>query len=291
VTFRRADGHVYRLATQLGAVAEDISAVLDNLAPGAGDLWLTSSRDGSQLLLQTGRWEAECVGWACLAVVSGDLSTGRAVRAAGALVHPDGLGSISASGRIVYPSSGGPHTLDLWRLDRAGADWSAAVPLTTTSPYAVNSQPALSPDETRVVFACGDQPYGGVGTALCEVGLDGTGLRIVLGPTGAKPEFAGAQALAHPTYAPDGGIVFSADLSDTQVWRLGPTDSIPVLVGTVFRNDNSPCALPDGTIASMWLTYTGGTSAYLLKIMLPSDRSFVTRPAADVDSDGIGCSS
>jgi hypothetical protein len=279
------------MATQVDAVAEDVSAALDNLAPGASDAWLTASRDGSQLLLETGRWDPECVGWACLAVVSADLASGRVVRAAGALAHSDGLGAISATGRIVYPSSGGPHTLDLWRIDPAGADWSAATPLTTSSPYAFNSQPALSPDETKVAFACGDQPYGGAGTALCEVGLDGKSLRIVLGPVGAQPEFAGAQALAHPTYAADGSFVFSADRIDTQVWRLGPGETTPVLVTSVFRNDNSPCALPNGTIATLWLSEAASASGYQLKIMLPSDHSFFTRPAADVDGDAIGCSS
>jgi hypothetical protein len=162
--------------------------------------------------------------------------------------------------------------------------------VTAASPYPYNSEPALSPDETKAVFNCGNQPYGGTGTALCEVGIDGQGFHVVIGPTGVQPEFAGAQAVDHASYAPDGSLVFRADRSSTQVWRLPPGDKTPVVVGNVFDNDNAPCVLPNGGIASLWLGDTGSPNTYQIKFMLPSDRTFVVLPAGDIAPDEIGCS-
>jgi hypothetical protein len=289
VTFRRADGHVFRSEIQVDSTPQDVSTVLDTLAPGGVDEWLATSHDGSRLLLNTQRWDPECVGWGCLAVVNAELTSGRAVHAGigAAVVHAEGFSAIAHDGRIVVPLSGGPHALDLWRLDTSGSDWAAPVLLTRESKYQNNTEPALSPDESRVVFDCGDQPYAVAGTALCEVGMDGSGLRVVLGPTGVQPELAGAQTLDHPTYASDGSIVFSADRDGTQVWRLASSGSTPAVVASVFKNDNRPCVLPNGSIASQWLSEGGDT--YQLKVMLPSDRTFVTLSVGDMAGETLGC--
>jgi len=287
VTYRRLDGHVFRSGIQVDSTPQDVSAVLDTLAPGGVDEWLATTRDGSRLLLNTQRWDPECVGWGCLAVVNAELSSGRAVHAGigAGVVHAEGFSAIAQDGRIVFPQSGGPHALDLWRLDPSGNDWAAPVLLTRESQYQDNTEPALSPDESRVVFDCGDQPYAAAGTALCEVGMDGSGLRVVLGPTGVQPEMTGAQALDHPTYASDGSIVFSADRGGTQVWRIGASGGAPMLVASAFKNDNRPCVLPNGSIASQWLS----ADAYLLKVMLPTDRTFVTLTVGDMAAETLGC--
>jgi hypothetical protein len=291
VTFRRSDGHVYRTGVQVDSTPQDVSAVLDTLAPGGVDEWLATSHDGSRLLLNTQRWDPECAGWGCLAVVNAELTNGRAVHAGSgaAVVHADGFSAIAHDGRIVFPQSGGPHTQDLWRLDPSGNDWTTAVLLTRESPFQYNTEPALSLDETRVVFGCGDQPYAVAGTALCEVALDGSGLRVVLGPSGVQPELAGAATLDHPTYASDGSIVFSADRDGTQVWRIPAGGGSPTVVASVFKNDNRPCVLPNGSIASQWLSEAVGGDTYLLKVMLPSDRTFVTPTVGDMAPETLGC--
>jgi hypothetical protein len=239
-----------------------------------------------QLLVLTQRGGGDCSGWACLAVVKGDLSSERTVRAAGSVVHPGAFSAIGGDRVIVFPAEGRQHALDLWRLDPVGQDWSAPVPLTSNSPYAYNSEPALSPDNRVVAFDCGDQPYEGPGTAVCEVGLDGTGLHVVLAPGGAPPELAAAHTVNHSTFGPDGSLFFDADRDSTQVWRLGPGESTPTVVGDVFKNDNLPCALPDGSIASMWYGETGNQ----LKVMLPPDHSFVLPPTVEIAASEIGCS-
>jgi hypothetical protein len=68
ITYALPDGGVYRLAAEEGAEPEDISAALDTLAPGA-DEWLNLSPGGDWLLLSTERFDPQCEGWPCLAVV------------------------------------------------------------------------------------------------------------------------------------------------------------------------------------------------------------------------------
>ena len=290
ITFRRGDGHLYRMGTQIDSSPQDISAALDLLTPTGLDEWIVSSADGTQLLVSAQRWDPECQAWACLAVVSGDLSRGGAVRAAGAVVHSQGPGAIAGSRVIVVPMSSDEHAVDLWRLDRAGAEWSAPVKLTGASKYAYNYDPSLSPDESQVVFDCSDQPYAVVGTAICGVGLDGSGLHVVLGPSGVQPEFGGAKSVTHPAYAPDDSLVFSAEHGDTQIWRLAHSATTPELVGSVFKDDNAPCVLPNGSIASLWYSDTSAPGGgYVLKVMRAEDHTFALPPAGDVAPDSLGC--
>ncbi|MBW1811873.1 MAG: right-handed parallel beta-helix repeat-containing protein, partial [Deltaproteobacteria bacterium] len=75
------DGRVYRIAAEEGAVPEDISLALDALSPGGGDRRLNISPDGNWLVVETERFDPECDGWSCLAIISADLSSGEVVRA------------------------------------------------------------------------------------------------------------------------------------------------------------------------------------------------------------------
>jgi hypothetical protein len=95
--------------------------------------------------------------------------------------------------------------------------------------------------------------------------------------------------VTHAAYAPDGSLVFSADRGETQVWRLGSGASTPELIGTEFKNDNTPCVLPNGSIASMWYADSQGNGASVLKVMLEEDHTFVLPPAGDVAPDSISC--
>jgi hypothetical protein len=64
----------------------------------------------------------------------------------------------------------------------------------------------------------------------------------------------------------------------------------PVKVAPAFTNDNSPCVLPDGSIASLWLNRPGGTGVHELKVMKPDGSSFfmlvINQDVADI---GLGC--
>jgi class 3 adenylate cyclase len=199
-------GRVYRLAARAGATPEDLSLALDALAPPAPDDWVSIAPDGRWLLLGTERFDPECLGWPCLAVVPADLSAGEVVRVGAEVVHPDFQAAIAAGGGlIVYPKGGGPHEQDLWAIRRQGQGWGAPLLLTGASPYAYHALPALDVSGARVLFECGARPYGEEGTAICEVGTEGTGFQVVLTPADAPPGQPLAGALRHPAYTPDGG--------------------------------------------------------------------------------------
>ena len=285
------DEHVYRIIAQEGAIPEDISQMLDLLSPGGGDGPLNISPDGEWMVLDTERFDAECEGWACLAIISADLSFGDAVRANGQIVHPEGISAVASGGNlIVYPYGDGPNDIDLWAVTRVGDAWGSPLLLTANSLYGFNNMPALSDDGSKVVFNCGMRPYGGEGTAICEVGVDGDGFRIVLTPSDSPAGFPTTGALHQPDYSPDGSIVFEGDWGSEQIWRLPLGASDPILVMSSFGNDNSPCVLPNGSIVSLWLDRPTGTGVHEIKVMTADGSSyFMLLPELDVSDIGIGC--
>ncbi len=289
-------GHVYRIAAQNGAQPEDISQVLDALAPGtqntAQDEWLNVSPDGAWLLTSTDRFDPECAGWPCLALIPADLSAAEVIRVNGEIIHSGGFSAVGSTGDlIVYPANGGPHTLDLWAITRTDQGWTGPVLLTADSPYAWNSQPALSFDGSTVLFDCGDQPYGAAGTAICLVNMDGSGFKDLLTPDLLPVVNASEIALHHADFLPgDSSYVFESNWSGgEQVWRMASNGII--LIAQAFTNDNSPCALPDGQIVSLWLNRPeNGPGYHEIKVMSADGSAyFMVLTDADVLDGGIGC--
>jgi hypothetical protein len=282
VTYRLAENtNLYRIAATAGASPENISGALEATWPG-NDEWVNIAPDGSWLLLSTDRLDpTNCTGWECLALVSGDLTTAQAVMVNGEAVH-GGFSAIASGGNlIVYEDSS-----HLWAISRSGGVWSTPLQLTIASPYEFNSQPAIAADGGSVVFDCGPVPYGQEGTAVCEVGTDGSGLRVVVAPA----DIVGAVALHHPDYAPDGSIVFEADPTGEQIWRLPAGSTTPVLLGAAFTNDNSPCVLPDGRVVSLWLNRPGSSGDHELKVMTSDGVGYeMLLTSVDVLDGGIGC--
>ena len=281
------DGQVYRLAAQDGAAPENVSAALDALASGP-DTWLNISPDGAWLLLSTERFDAQCAGWACLALLPADLSAAETVMAGGAVFHPDYSAVASGGNRIVMVDGGGTHSRDLFVINRQGAEWSSPLLLTADSPYDYNLLPAISEDGSRVVFTCSSDPYAVQSSAICEVNTDGTGFRVVLEPT-AGPGGTAQNSLRHADYTPGGDIVFEADWGGERVWLLPASGGGPVLLGD-YNNDNSPCVLPDGQVVSLWLGRPGSSGVHEIKMMNADGSAYVMVLAGlDVVDGGLGC--
>jgi hypothetical protein len=196
---------------------------------------------------------------------------------------------VIAGDLIVYPDDGGPHQIDLWAIRRQGSGWSAPQLLTGASPYAYQTYPSLSADGARVLFDCANEPYGAAGTAICGVGADGAGFHVVISPADAPPGVpATGGALTHARYQADGGFVFAADWGGESVWRLAPGATVPEHVGAGFNNDNTPCVLPDGRIASLWLDRPGGAGIHELKVMTPDGASYAMI-VTGIDIEEISC--
>jgi hypothetical protein len=190
----------------------------------------------------------------------------------------------------VYSDSGGPHTRDLFAIIRQGAGWSPPHLLSGASRFAFNEQPSLSSDGRLVVFECGERPYGSIGTALCVVRADGSDFQAALTPTDPPAEQPASGLLQEPAFAADGSILFEGDYAVEQIWRLPAGARSPVRVGTRFTNDNSPCGLPDGHIASLWLGRPGGRGLHEIKVMSADGSDFfMALTGQDVADIGIGC--
>ena len=245
---------------------------LDSIIGRAGkDSSLTLAPRGPWMTLVTTRFG--CGQWACLAVGRGPASTWTTVRVASELVHPEGPAAIAPSGHtVVWEGSGTDgHRRDLYAASRQGDGWTKPKRLTAGSKHTFHGWPSFSPDGSRVVFDCGDVPYAGEGTGICEAAIDGNDVKRLVAARG-KGWQEKLKAAHHASYAPDGSIVFEGDTDGAgeQVWRLTVAGKASV-IGS-FHNDNSPCVLPDGRIASLFMG-RAGSAGHELKVMGPTGES------------------
>ena len=245
-------GRVYRVEAREGAEPEDVTTLLDDLSSGTEDLYISVSSGGEWLVLDTDRFDDECVDWTCVAVVAGDLSEGDAVRVNPGywdIVHAwDGTSAISSEGDLlVYATdSEEPRQADIFAVSLEEGAWGEPTRITSESPYTVNVNPALSIDQSKVVFQCGDD--GWYGHSICEVDVDGSGFRVVVGPEARASEEPEGVTLHNPTFAPDGSMVFAGNWDGDRIWRVPAGGGELVSI----RGEHwSPCTLPDGRIAGV----------------------------------------
>jgi len=294
ITYSLPNGDQYRIEAKAGATPENVSTALDALSPGP-DEWINISPDGAWLLLSTERFDADCAGYACLAIVKGDLMSGEAIQVAGNLVHATGYSAVASGGNVVvYEDAGSAaHARDLWVITKTGGTWGAPAVLSGSSPFQFNSHPSFSADGSKIVFDCGNEPYGAEGTAICEVGTNGSGFRVAVRPSDSPPGMPDVGALHHAAFAADGSILFEADWAGEQIWRLAPSATTPVQVSPQVTNDNSPCVLPDGRVVSLWLSRAGNSAGlHELKVMSANGAAyFMALTLVDVVDIGIACGS
>jgi len=286
VAMMHPDGFAALVDVQGAGKLLNVSAQLDAVSSGA-DKSVAISPDGAWLALTTTRFG--CGSWDCLALVPRDLSRGEAISAGGGAVHPDRPLAVGPGGSwIAFSDQGGTHSRDVFVSRKVSGAWGERVALSDRSPYAYNAQPAPAPGGDRVVFDCGNAPYGGDGTAICSAAIDGTDFRVLLSPGAGVAQ--DAVALHHAAYAPDGSLVFEMNGRATgeRVWRLS-AGKLQML--GEFRNDNSPCVLPSGVIASLYLGRDGNASgAHELKLMSASGAApHMALTGVDIVDSQISC--
>ena len=247
------DDSVLRLSADGSAEPVDLSAALDQVSEG-DDSWVTVSRNGEWLMLDTERFG--CEDWSCLAIARSDASETSVVMVHGELVHPQDWGAISDDGSVlVITTDAGEHNLDLAVLRRSGNQWATPVMITDASPHAFNERGRLVDGGSAVLFDCGPSQYGLEGTGICRASLDGAGFEQVISPEDGDGATS-SNAARSADLAPDGSVVFEADWGDNErLWRRLSDGTTELISG--FGNDNSPCVLPDGSVASLWLGRDG----------------------------------
>ena len=281
---------LYRVEAVQGARPVDVSERLSALSEGSDEA-PSVSKNGSWMTIVTTRFG--CGEQGCLAVVPRDLSRGSKVLVGRDPIFASGRGAISNDGRtIVFTWNEGPHALDLYVTKKGSTDWSKPVLLTADSPFKHNTLPAMNAAGTQVVFDCGNAPYAEAGTNICRVNTDGSNFKKLLLATG-DPLRPGdkTRALHHADFGPDGSIIFEADWGGEHVWILPPGSKEPKMFGPGFDNDNSPCVLPSGHVASLWLGDPEGNGLHELKVMDRGggDALLLTPLDLDVSDVGISC--
>lgn len=278
---------VFRASASDGAEIENVSKLLGG---GGRDRLITPSANGAWMVMSSERFD--CSG-ECLVRVSWDLTEGEAVKAGGADVYVQGVSAITDDGNtIVFSGQDGPHPVDLYVTTRTDGAWSAPTLLTTDSTYAYNNMPSLSVDQSSVVFDCGSEPYPeSGGNDACRVSLDGSGFTRLIGPD-ALPD-ARNSYVQNPHEGPAGLFFESSWPIDGQnpetIWLLPTGESTPVPFGVRYENAVSPCALPDGRLAMLWLGGNDGGRHELVVANADGSSEIELTPGIDVSDIGIGC--
>lgn len=285
-------GRLFRAALVGEPEIEDVSGALDELEPSPPpdpDSSINLSPDGASVLVTTRRFGCEDV--SCAVVLSGDLSSTDVVDATdgdGSSITILGPPAVADGGElVVVPLGIGPHQLDLFTVTRDGDGWSEPVLVTAGSEHDYNDAPRLTPDGDHVVFDCGPTPYSQEGTGICTVALDGGPVeQLVAAPAPDRSAKTGALEA-------DGSLVFesSAEDFDEVLWRLDTTTGVTTRVEPRFANDNSPCVLPSGWIASLWLRRPGNEHGHHeLRLLAPTGEYVMVVENIDVEDVSLACS-
>jgi hypothetical protein len=284
------NGQLVRHPARENATPVNLTEQIDALSPvtASPDRFAYVSKDGAYLTMESSRFG--CARGECLTIVNGQMTEGEVVLANGQEIDPVGRAAISNDGNlIVYPSGAGPNAEDLYAITRTNGVFGAPLLLTGDSQYDYNNVPTLRADNSTVLFDCGSSPFSQEDTNICEVAIDGSGFRRVVdgddGPAGQRNGRA-----HHADYFSDGSIVFEGEWGGEQIWVLRPDVTIPENIRDDHGNDNSPCVLPGGYVASLWLGRPGAQGFHELKMTAPSGGDFtVLTPDVDVEDVGISC--
>ncbi|MEM6992224.1 MAG: hypothetical protein AAF721_17060 [Myxococcota bacterium] len=268
-----------------GAQPQNVSELLEAVGEGE-DVFVNIDATGQWLVLDSQRIDPQCAGNSCLAVADRSVTAWQPVLSDGSLVFSQGATAIGPDASVIVYEDVGPHDMDLFAVTRVGApgdgSYSAPILLTGDSAFAAHHNPAIAPNGDLVAFECEDAE----GRALCEVAVDGTGFTVMVRPTD-NPGDSGPADIHHPSYAPDGSLVFEAAWPDNAIWRAG--DSL-TRVGE-YADDNSPCVLADGNIVSLWTEGPDNPDNLPeIKLMSPDGASFLPLVTGiDIDAYDIGC--
>ena len=214
----------------------DLSARLHVTGPAAISL------DGTALVAGTDD--------GCLAVSTGGFATLEKLTSHGACVARYAeTAHVSGDGTVVVFNVSGTHPRDLFLVRRNGSDdWTQPRNLTGSGGYEYSKLPRLNADATAVVYDCSHGAESDEGTNVCEVDLATGTVRARL-----EAPVDGWTAFHSPAYRPDGGLVFECHHPGEElVCVLPPGAHTPTrLTAPGVSNDNSPCVLPDGRVASL----------------------------------------
>ena len=261
--------------------------------------------DGTFYAFFSEAFDADSAGNAGLTIAPAGLGSAQTIKYNGVTIHGDntlgGAQPCNGGNTVVYVDAGDPtvtptpHVRDLWVINRPNAQsaWNAPYCITRNTGSAYNTWPVLSSDSTKVLFDQGSAGGRASGTSIGEVSITGQDYRSVV-TAASLPGGATATYCHAGSYLPNGDVVFEADdASSQQVWRVPAAGGTPSAINTAFAEDRSPCALPDGRIASLWLNSPNGSGKHEIKIMDDAglNDATITEPSVlfdEIDDIGLG---
>jgi hypothetical protein len=292
---------VYRITANPGSSPENLSALVWG-STRKPDRRINISSDGAWLVWESQNADPKCDGLGCLVIApSSDPKAASLVRIS-RIVRPnppfDGITDLvgtptvaSGGGLIVYPVATATGSgLNVLQKTSTPPFWNGLGSITATLGTTYNEQPSLSSDGGKVIFDCGDVPYGNEGTDICQLNTDGTGFVRVFENDARSQDSVQAGALHHPAFNADGSVVFEASWNGEQLWRAKKGDVAATRISSV-NNDNSPCVLPDGRVVSLWLDRPGNSSgAHELRVVnADGSNPLMLVTGQDISDIGIGC--
>jgi hypothetical protein len=290
---------VYRITANSGSSPENLSELVWGSTRKA-DRRINVSHDGAWLIWESQNADPKCDGVGCLIVAPSSNPKARQVVKYPVTIRGTptlqtvtalaGIAAIASGGNlIVFPFST-PEGIGLFTLKRAGSNWDGPGSITAQLGPKFNDFPSLSNDGGKVVFDCGNVPYGNEGTDICQINTDGTGFTMVFENDSRSREAVQAGALHHPSFAADGSVTFEASWNGEQLWRAKKGDIEATRISSV-NNDNSPCVLPDGRVVSLWLDRAGNSSgAHELRVVnADGNNPLMLMTGRDISDIGIGC--
>lgn len=253
------------------------------------------SRDGKYLAVSTTR--LGCGAWACLARFNVDGTGGEKVTvgAGGADLHVYATQPvISPTGStIIFTQQNSDNSIDLFATTRAGGVWSALTNITASSAYTYNTDATISADGAKVAFVCSNSIAEDPNNNICEVNIDGTGYQALI-VAGSSNNFTN---VFRPSYANNGDLNYegifptgTATTGGERIWRLKAARTAAAAPAGDFANAVSPCSMPNGNLAVLWLGRSGGTGLHELTLINSNDVFDSTLFGGDVDDIGISCS-
>ena len=233
-------------------VPESLSDKLDNQFDLDGvDYEFGFSQNGNWFVGHSTR-SPKCASWACMVVIRNDFAQGGIVRIDNQPLHDFETSTINNSGdQIVYSSEATDENVRdlvlITLVDKENDAWEIQGTLTEESPYEWNTYPEFSGDEEKVVFMCGDEPYGGSGTAICEYNIAEEHFRVLMTPEEHSLRTnEGTGALFYPYYDKN-NVVHYSDSDVYATWYLEEVGDDEVVINYLYER-GSECILPNGLL-------------------------------------------
>lgn len=278
------DGKALLIEAEGSASAIDITKHLNSNANGT-DSWINISPNGEWLLLESTRLHSDCADWACLIYGKRDLSEFSVVQTTSdGVIHPAAFSAISSDGKIIVAQMSIENRFDLFLSRRTGTTWSE--PTNITSNLSRNNRsPAISSSGEEVIFNCGDN------ICIANISNDNISPSILIEPSSIEELTQFGSADFDPL---SNDIIFEGEGNSETIWRYNRTNLSSQEISNNFNNDNSPCVLSDGRIASLWLNRPENSdSLHELKVMdstnINSITHFMATQNTNISDIGLGC--